>query len=195
MPYTNIQAETFGHHINEVREAYPDASIPDGADYGDFRWYEPVAPDFNPATHVAVEVAPSDGLQQWRLDPIAHEVQAAACWERIMTERDRRKCLGVKVGTNWFHSDDASRIQQLGMVLLGQSIPAGLQWKTLTMTPTPVFVDMTPALAVQIVQATAASDTAIFAAAEVHRIAMEALPDPGAYDFSGGWPISIEDTP
>lgn len=118
---------------------------------------------------------------------------AAQVWSRIRIERDRRAAMGVKVGAHWFHSDQKSRTQQLGLVLLGQGIPTGLQWKTLTYTPQPVFVSMTPALAVSIVQATAASDTAIFTAAEVHRMAMEASPEPGAYDFSGGWPPSFED--
>ena len=117
----------------------------------------------------------------------------AAAWERIMMERDRRASLGVKVGSHWFHSDQKSRTQQLGLVLLGANVPAGLQWKTLTTTPPPVFVTMTPALAQNIVAATAASDAAIFTAAEQHRIALESSSDPENYDFSVGWPTSIED--
>lgn len=125
------------------------------------------------------------------LPPIAE--RRAAVWESIKSERDRRAALGVKVGAHWFHSDQKSRTQQLGLVLLGQGIPAGLQWKTLTFTPPPVFVTMTPALAVGIVQSTAASDTAIFTAAEVHRMTMEASAAPQDYDFSTGWPVSIEE--
>lgn len=97
------------------------------------------------------------------------------------------------IDRDWFHSDDSSRIQQLALSMMGNSIPAGLMWKTLTLTPPPVFVEMTPALAQGIFQATAASDAAIFAAAEVHRIAMEASDTPETYDFSSGWPVSIED--
>lgn len=123
----------------------------------------------------------------------ADPVPAAEVWERIKAERDRRKYLGVKVGEHWFHSDDASRIQQVSLVLMGQGMPVGIQWKTLTATPPPVFVVMTPALALAIFNETAASDVAIFAAAEAHRVAMEAAADPGAYDFSAGWPHSIED--
>lgn len=125
--------------------------------------------------------------------PLPIEQRRAAVWERIKAERDRRAALGVKVGAHWFHSDQKSRTQQLGLVLLGAGIPAGLKWKTLTFTPPPVFVEMTPALAAAIVQATAASDTAIFAAAEVHRLAMEASAMPQDYDFSAGWPASIEE--
>ncbi|WP_270175222.1 DUF4376 domain-containing protein [Diaphorobacter sp. ED-3] len=118
---------------------------------------------------------------------------AAEVWERIKAERDRRAALGVKVGAHWFHSDQKSRTQQLALTSTTLTIPADLQWKTLTFTPPPVFVTMTRELAIQIVQATAESDTAIFTAAEIHRMTMEAQADPGAYDFTGGWPASIED--
>ena len=121
------------------------------------------------------------------------EQRRAAAWEAIKAERDRRGGLGVKVGQHWFHSDDSSRIQQLALVMLGESLPPGLQWKVLTLTPPPVFVEMTSALAQAIFQATATNDAAIFAAAETHRVAMEASTNPAAYDFSGGWPLSIEE--
>ena len=123
--------------------------------------------------------------------PLAERQGAAR--NRIKADRDRRKYLGVKVGAHWFHSDDPSRIQQLALAMMGAAIPAGLQWKTLTTTPPPVFVEMTPALAQGIFTATAASDAAIFAAAEVHRVAMEASATPESYDCTGGWPASIED--
>lgn len=136
----------------------------------------------------------SDGGQtyQWPPGPGLAERQATA-WEHIKAERDRRKVLGVKVGAHWFHSDDSSRIQQLALMMMGAGIPPGLQWKTLTTTPPPVFVTMTQALATGIFQATAASDAAIFAACEVHRLAMEASTTPASYNFSAGWPASIED--
>lgn len=109
----------------------------------------------------------------------------AAKWDAIKVERDRRNEQGgFKVGTNWFHSDQRSRSQQLGLALLGASIPAGLQWKTMDGT----FVTMTQQLAGQVLAVAAASDQAIFASAEVHKAAMEASQDPAAYDFSDGWP-------
>ena len=120
------------------------------------------------------------------------EERRAVAWERIKNERDRRNYLGVKVGAHWFHSDDPSRIQQLALAMMGAAIPSGLMWKTLTLTPPPVFVEMTPALAQGIFQATAESDAAIFAAAEAHRTAMEASDTPESYDITGGWPVSIE---
>lgn len=134
-----------------------------------------------------------DGVEILPCAPPPLADRQAAALERIKTERDRRKFLGVKVGQHWFHSDDSSRIQQLALVMMGASMPPDLQWKVLTLTPTPVFVEMTPSLALAIFQATALSDQAIFAEAEQHRLAMEASADPSAYDFSGGWPETIYD--
>lgn len=133
------------------------------------------------------------GLVITRYPLASQQTTVEQVWESIKAERDRRAAMGVKVGAHWFHSDQKSRTQQLGLVLLGQNIPQGLQWKTLTYTPPPVFVTMTPALAIAIVQATAASDTAIFTAAEVHRMAMESSATPELYDYSTGWPTSIEE--
>lgn len=109
-------------------------------------------------------------------------------WDEIKAHRDMLTSEGGYLAAGkWFHSDQTSRSQQLGLVLLGSNIPAGLQWKTMDGT----FVTMTQTLAGQILAAAAASDTAIFAAAEVHRAAMEASQDPAAYDFSAGWPTTF----
>lgn len=116
----------------------------------------------------------------------------AEAWEHIKHERDRRKSLGVKVGEHWYHSDADSRIQQLSLFVMGAAVPP-VHWKTLTTSPPPVFVTMTPAIAAGIFQGTAASDAAIFAAAEAHRLAMEASSTPESYDIGTGWPASIED--
>lgn len=117
-------------------------------------------------------------------DPLP-QVQAAM-WEAIQAERESRKLAGLPLNGKRFHSDADSRIQQLGLVMLGNNIPAGLQWKTMDGS----FVEMTPTLAQQIFVGTAQRDTAIFAAAEAHRTAMLALPWPDAaqYDYSQGWP-------
>lgn len=116
--------------------------------------------------------------------PLPREQIVAAAWHGIKTERDRRKEGGVKVGAKWFHSDDGSRIQQMGLVMMGANLPAGLQWKTMDGS----VITMTPALAQQVFTGQAASDQAIFAVAEQHRVAMEASADPATYDYSTGWP-------
>lgn len=117
-------------------------------------------------------------------------------WTAIKAERDRRKSAGVKVnidatvGDKWFHSDDPSRIQQLGLVMMGASVPVGLQWKTMDGS----FVTMTQALANKLFNACAAQDQAIFKKAEEHRAAMEAAVNPANYDFAQDaartkWPV------
>lgn len=115
------------------------------------------------------------------------EIRAAATLdvsERIKAERDRRRPLGVTVGAVKFHSDDTSRIQQLGLLMMGASMPTGLKWKVIG----GAMVDMTPTLAQQVFAATAARDQALFAAAEAHIAAATASDDPAAYDYSAGWP-------
>lgn len=109
---------------------------------------------------------------------------ASAVWESIKAERDRRKSGGVAVGEKWFHSDDASRIQQIALVMMGEALPADLQWKTMDGS----FITMTPSVAKQVFTAQAASDQAIFSIAESHKAAMEASADPAAYNYLTGWP-------
>jgi hypothetical protein len=116
-----------------------------------------------------------------------------AVWAMIKARRDFLSDNGgYKVAVagvdKWFHSDARSKTQQIGLVLAGAGIPLGLQWKTMDGT----FVTMTQALAGQIFQSAMAQDSAIFQAAETHRAAMLAAPDPDAYDFSStGWPATF----
>lgn len=117
----------------------------------------------------------------------AEEVYAAKltiATQQIKADRDRRKALGTPVGAHTFHGDPDSRIQQLGLVMMGAGMPPGIQWRTLGGS----FVPMTSTLAQQIFQATAQRDMLLFAAAEAHIAAAAAGTDPLAYDFSAGWP-------
>ncbi len=107
--------------------------------------------------------------------------------EQIKSDRDRRRVAGCPVGAHVFHSDDTSRIQQIGLVMLGANIPAGLKWKVIG----GALVDMTPTLAGQVFAAQAARDAALFAVAESHIAAINALTTVEAvesYDASTGWP-------
>lgn len=108
----------------------------------------------------------------------------ARLWAAIKAQRDTRKISGVKVGTHWFHSDPDSRTQQLALVIFGANLPVGISWKAMGGE----FVTMTPALAQQILSATAISDQTIFARAEQHKALMEASSDPANYDYTTGWP-------
>lgn len=108
-------------------------------------------------------------------------------WREIQAERDRRKAGGVKVGDNWFHSDDSSRIQQIGLLLMGANMPPGIMWKTMAGS----FVQMTPQLAQNIFMVTGAQDIQLFAIAEQKRAQMLQLESPCDYDSYSGWPPSF----
>ncbi|MDQ8022191.1 MAG: DUF4376 domain-containing protein [Moraxellaceae bacterium] len=130
----------------------------------------------------------------------AHEAQ----WQAIQAERDRRKIAGgIHVGVLWFHSDEGSRIQYLGlkdrardMVAAGgamadtiQILDQSVRWKTMDGT----FVPMTAQLAFDVVSAVGVFDALLFAVAEEHHAAMKAAADPLAYDFTGNWPDAFTD--
>ena len=170
-------------------------------------------PEHNALTHLVRAVDPvliaGQWTQQWEVSPLpAEEVVAnqaaarAAKWEAIKAERDRRKVLGVKVGTDWFHCDTDSRgqwermvnrvntqglVDSAGYTIGGQPVP----WKTMTGS----FVILTAGKIRAVVDAVELQEAIIFGRAEMHRVAMEASDSPESYDFSGGWPASIEDTP
>jgi hypothetical protein len=91
---------------------------------------------------------------------------------------------GYQVNGKWFDSDPFSRTQQLGLVAMGSNMPSGLQWKTMDGS----FIEMTPALALEILSAGAASDNAIFQAGETILAEMLASPNPATFDINQGWP-------
>lgn len=106
-------------------------------------------------------------------------------WYKVKDERDRRTQQGgYKVGTKWWHSDTFSRSQQLGLVLMGNSIPAGLMWKTMDGS----FVEMTQELAQSIFQSAALSDSTIFAYAESLNQQIQSSDNPEEIDIYSGWP-------
>lgn len=69
MPYINTKTNTLDLNIYQVREAHPEASIPEGADYGDYRWYVLADRPADTAMQVAQESQPTviNGVltQQW----------------------------------------------------------------------------------------------------------------------------------
>jgi hypothetical protein len=132
----------------------------------------------------------TDAAGNWYFDNNLLEEAKKYMWNKIKEKRDNRKSGGVKIGTKWFHTDSESRIQQLGLVLMGANIPANLNWKTLDGS----FVIMTQSLAVQLFQAIGYFDTVSFAVAEQHKANMNASADPYNYDFSQDWPLIYEET-
>lgn len=148
------------------------SAIGDGTDY-EYITVDPTGAPLPPLEEIQAKQLELSRLHMWRL---------------IQAERDARKANGVKVGANWFHSDDSSRIQQLALVIFGSNLPQGIMWKTLN----GAFVQMTNALAIQIFQASAAQDTAIFTVAEQHKAGMMYSHTPWTYDFSSMWPPTYE---
>lgn len=136
-----------------------------------------------PAGAIQITGAEADAIRA-TYQPTLAEIKAAK-WEAIKAERGRRTLTGgYQAGGKWFHSDLISRGQQTGLNVLNGSVPPGIMWKTMDGS----FIEMTWALAQQILMAASQSDWAIHQAAEAHKVAMEASADPANYDFSGGWP-------
>jgi hypothetical protein len=120
-------------------------------------------------------------------DVLAVATTRQAKWELIKAERERRRQGGILVSGNWYHSDDTSRIQHIGLLLMGANMPTGIMWKTMPNS----FVEMTPALAVSIFNAIGQKDMQIFAIAEQHRQQLFASPNPDTYDHlntAPAWP-------
>ncbi len=108
-------------------------------------------------------------------------------WEQIKKIRDHKtQTSGYTAGGKWFHSDTFSRIQQVGLVMMGAGIPIGLQWKTMDGS----FISMTQTLAGQVFSSAAASDQALFGYAETLKAQVYASSAPTSIDINAGWPLS-----
>jgi hypothetical protein len=119
------------------------------------------------------------------VDVSAARLEAIA---RVKARRDLKTANGgYLAGGKWFHSDLVSRTQQIGLILMGANIPAGLQWKTLDGS----FITMTPTLAGQILAAAGAQDAALFAHAETLIGQIDAAADPTTVDVAAGWPTTF----
>lgn len=143
--------------------------------------------DYNSIVYLGGDpIPPQADLDSARTD-VVHDV----VWSEIQAIRDYRKGRGVKVGAYWFHTDPDSRIQHLGLNMLGANMPPGIMWKTMT----GAFVEMTQSLAGQIFVGISIKDTQTFGVAETHRANMLASATPEDYDYSTNWPqIFDEDT-
>lgn len=125
-------------------------------------------------------IPPKEDLDAYLITSIKYII-----WKIIQDMRDKRKEGGVKVGNHWFHSDESSRIQQIGLVMFGANLPPGIMWKTMTGE----FIEMTATLAQQIFVAVATSDVTVFGVAEYHRVNLNASTDPNNYNYMANWPI------
>jgi len=105
------------------------------------------------------------------------EAIAAARWEAIKIIReDLTLNGGCLVDGKWYHTDVYSKQQQMALVMLGESLPPELWWKTMDGS----FVTMTPTLAMQLFGAQVAREQSIFAIAEAKRVDDSPLDE--------GWP-------
>lgn len=121
-------------------------------------------------------------------------------WAAIKSRRENAKQGGYLCHEKWFHSDDASRVQQLGLKDKARDLIAAggamsdiitignepLMWKTMDGT----FIAITAQIAYDLIDACSLLDAFAFTVAEQHRQAMFASADPANYDYSQGWPES-----
>lgn len=115
-------------------------------------------------------------------------------WEEIKAERDRLRFEGgVKVGGNWFLSNQTATTEYNSIINLGAPDATVIRanWRTMDGAEVP----MSPGLAKQIIVAGFAQAAAIDDTALAHKSAMEASVDPASYDFSAGWPEVYEEQP
>ncbi|HCX5319893.1 TPA: DUF4376 domain-containing protein, partial [Escherichia coli] len=94
----------------------------------------------------------------------------------------------IIINNHHFHSDTNSRIQQLSLTKMGaeKKIPPGLMWKTKNNG----LIELTNEIAAQFESVTMDHDMRLFANAQHHIAAVEALDDIQAvldYDYSTGW--------
>lgn len=107
----------------------------------------------------------------------------------IKAKREAVKYAGVLIASvgKIIDTDEGARTQQLGLVLMGTSLPQGLLWKFADNT----LVPMTPALAQEIMQTTAERDIAVFAVGEAYRSQINVMTDWQAildFDILSNWP-------
>lgn len=111
-------------------------------------------------------------------------------WGEIKAKREAVKYAGVPIASvgKTIDTDEGARTQQLGLAMMGASLPPGLDWKFADNT----LVLMTPALAQEVMMTTAARDMGVFAVGEAYRAQINAMTDWQAIltlDISAGWPV------
>lgn len=179
---------------NDIRLANPNTSFPavfQAPEEYSYVFPSP-KPDYNQDTQNCIEGQPqllSKGNyeQTWVIQELPADVITANLaaktsqrWEDIKQIRDTKvQTGGYKAANKWFHSDTFSRTQQMGLVMLGANLPAGMQWKTMDST----FITMTPSLAAAVFQAAAMQDSLLFKHAEV-------LKADTSLDINQGWPTT-----
>ena len=119
---------------------------------------------------------------------VALENTKAQVTQEIKNRRDEITVDCIIINNHHFHSDTNSRIQQLSLTKMGaeKKIPPGLMWKTKNNG----LIELTNEIAAQFESVTMDHDMRLFANAQRHIAAVEALDDIQAvldYDYSTGW--------
>lgn len=126
--------------------------------------------------------------------PIERAIAVAI--ERIKSIRDKRQLDGgVMHDGNWFLSDLRAQAEYTAIVTMAGA--AGLssdyvvrpKWRTMNKAE----VDMTPALAAQLLLAGVTQRSLIDDAAQQHMSAVSVSDDPATYDMTIGWPQTFEE--
>lgn len=148
-------------------------NLPSGADY-----------DFDKDNNLTVTMPTPPSASEARASDIFTK------WSYIRAERDRRRFEGgVKVGSHWFLSNSVAISEYNTLLAISSALPDETilrsGWRTME---DGVVVDMTVGLVKQILTAGFAHVAAIDDAAQAHRVAMEASPDPASYSYSANWP-------
>lgn len=124
----------------------------------------------------------------------------------VDSERSRRWRSGFPVlingVTHWFHSDEFSLTQHLGLKDKARDLIAagGVMSDNITIGGQPVAwstmdgsqVTITAQIAFDMVAAAAVQQALIFSASEAHRVAIANTQNPANYDVLTGWPPSFE---
>lgn len=200
--YINTKTLT-QHSESDIRAAHPNTSFPDPFVAPDeYALVFPTPqPTYNSVTQRAQETTPvltakGHWEQQWKVVELFDtqaEKDAAMSANRatqiedktlaIKAERDKRKFGGVKVGTQWLHTDTYSRTQWIGMMIMGANIPA-IPWTTMDGST----VTTSQALAGQVFQGTAKLDAAIFSHASALISEVRLATNPALVIITSGWP-------
>ncbi|EAO2687540.1 DUF4376 domain-containing protein [Salmonella enterica] len=135
-------------------------------------------------------ISPMSKFDRWNGEtwqPSITDTKAAKI-QQIKAHRDDVTADYIVIDGNHFHSDANSRIQQMSLTKMGQAkqIPAGLMWQTKNNG----LIELTNDIAAQFESVTMDHDMRLFANAQRHIAAVEALEDIEAvldYDYSTGW--------
>ncbi|HBC0022689.1 MULTISPECIES: DUF4376 domain-containing protein [Enterobacter cloacae complex] len=138
----------------------------------------------------ATIISPSSVFDRWDGEAWQPSIVDAkqAKISAIKSQRDLITADYIIIDGNHFHSDANSRIQQLCLTKMGQAkqIPTGLMWQTKNNG----LIELTNDIAAQFEAATMNHDMRLFANAQSHIAAVEALDDIQEvidYDYSTGW--------